>query len=219
MVKLCFIADTHRRHRELVIPPCDILVHCGDICSFHEDDLGTLRDADAWFAELPAKHVLCVGGNHDFLLEQGQFRFSNAQLLEDRLVELCGLRIYGSPWCPDLPDFAYFMDGKSRAERWRRIPVGIDVLITHTPPLGVLDLPTTRNRNLGCPFLRDELMRIQPRVHVFGHVHASYGSASNQSTKSFNAAVVGGSDLVVRNPATHLELAPRRRWWQTLLGR
>src|SRR5215471_14674334 len=68
MASLCILSDTHRKHREITIPDCDILIHCGDFCSFQRADLQTLKDVDAWFSESPAKHVLCVGGNHDFLL-------------------------------------------------------------------------------------------------------------------------------------------------------
>ncbi|RYD32349.1 MAG: metallophosphoesterase, partial [Verrucomicrobiaceae bacterium] len=78
---VCIIADTHRRHRELVIPPCDLLIHCGDICSFQQDDMGTLEDIDCWFAEVPARRVVCIGGNHDFGLQSRGFRFAHAEYL------------------------------------------------------------------------------------------------------------------------------------------
>jgi len=42
------------------------------------------------------------------------------------------------------------------------------VLITHTPPKYHLDLPTA----LGCEFLLNEVWRVRPALHVFGHVHA-----------------------------------------------
>ena len=199
MTSLCIIADTHRRHRELAIPECDILIHCGDICSFQQEDQAILEDTDAWFAEVPARHVLCTGGNHDFLLERREFKFAHAQLLQDRLIEVGGLSIYGAPWCPDLSGFAFYKSGDELLEKWKLIPAGIDVLVTHTPPYGILDLPTSGNVHLGCKHLLHELERIQPRLHVFGHVHASYGSFADKKTQYFNAAMVGGKDFTVRN--------------------
>ena len=209
MTSICMIADTHRRHREVVVPPCDVLIHCGDIGSFGEDEAATFADADAWFAGAPAKHVLCVGGNHDFALETRAHRLANARLVEDELVEVEGLAIYGSPWCPGLPDFAYFKDGNGLAERWSRIPTGIDILITHTPPHGILDLPTGREVQLGCSLLRRELARIEPRLHVFGHVHASHGALVDGGTEYVNAAIVGGRDLTVRNQPTMRWMEPK----------
>lgn len=200
MTTLCIVADTHRQHRALVIPECDLLIHCGDFCSFQREDYATLNDADTWFAETPAKHVVCIGGNHDFLIQSREFRFAHAALLEDRLVEIEGLAIYGAPWCPDLSGFAYHASEDRLIEKWKTIPPGIDILMTHTPPHGILDLPTSREMHLGCPHLRRELNRIRPRFHVFGHIHASHGTYQEGGTQFINAAVVSGRDFDVCHP-------------------
>jgi hypothetical protein len=50
-----------------------------------------------------------------------------------------------------------------------RIPIETDVLITHTPPLYHLDL------GLGCAGLLDEIWRVKPRLHIFGHLHSGHG--------------------------------------------
>jgi Icc-related predicted phosphoesterase len=208
MASLCIVADTHRKHRELMIPECDILIHCGDICSFEQDDEKTLDDADIWFAEARAKHVVCIGGNHDFLLQSREFRFAHATFLEDRVVEIDGLSIYGSPWCPELSGFAYYASKDQLIERWKEIPTGIDVLLTHTPPYGFLDTPTSGDVHLGCPHLRDELKRIKPRLHAFGHIHASHGTLTEGGTQFVNAAVVGGRSLEVCHGPTKVALDP-----------
>jgi Icc-related predicted phosphoesterase len=202
MASLCIVADTHRKHRELTIPECDILIHCGDFCSFEQEDEKTLDDVDVWFAEVPAKHVVCVGGNHDFLLQRREFRFAQATFLEDSLIEIDGLSIYGSPWCPDLSGFAYYATEDQLIERWRKIPSGVDILITHTPPYGFLDVPTSGDVHLGCPHLHNELRRIRPRLHVFGHVHASHGAHTEGGTRFVNAAVVSGRNFDVRHAPT-----------------
>ena len=206
MASLCIIADTHCRHREVALPECDVLIHCGDFCSFQREDERVLEDVDSWFAEAPAKHVLCVGGNHDYLLQSREFRFAHATLLEDSLVEFEGLSFYGSPWCPQLVGFAYFATEEQLIERWRRIPSGIDVLVTHTPARGLLDVPSSGGVHLGCPHLLDELQRIRPRLHVFGHIHASYGLQAEEETRFVNAAIVGGRDFGVRNSPTLITL-------------
>lgn len=174
MKKICIIADTHRKHREIEIPECDLLIHCGDMCSFEQEELATLQDVDAWFSESLAKQVVYIGGNHDYLLQSGEFVFQNAHYLEDRMVELAGLKIYGAPWCPDLMGFAFYQDDTDIVERWKSVPEGVDILVTHTPPYGVLDTPSSGSPHLGCAHLKQELERISPRYHVFGHIHASH---------------------------------------------
>ncbi|RYD37467.1 MAG: metallophosphoesterase [Verrucomicrobiaceae bacterium] len=200
MTTICIIADTHRRHRELVIPPCDLLIHCGDMCRFQQDDMGTLEDIDCWFEEVPAKRVVCIGGNHDFGLQSRVFRFAHAEYLCDSLIEVEGLKIYGAPWIPDLSRFAFYLPEKALAEKWSRIPAGIDILITHTPPQGILDVPSSGDGHLGCPHLRRELERIQPRLHVFGHIHASHGSRVERGIQFYNAAVAAGRDFHIAHP-------------------
>jgi Icc-related predicted phosphoesterase len=203
MTKLCIIADTHRRHREITIPPCDILIHCGDMCTFGGDP-GTLDDIDNWFAEVPAKHVICIGGNHDFQLHHRAFRFAHATYLVDRVVVVEDLTIYGAPWCPELAGFAFYLPDEDLAEKWRAIPSGVDVLVTHTPPHGILDVPWGGTVHIGCKHLLGELGRIKPRVHAFGHVHASHGHVRKDGVDFFNAAVVGGPDfLVCHGPTLH----------------
>ena len=209
MTTLCLVADTHCHHRELVIPECDILVHCGDYCSFERADHVTLSDVDRWFAEVPAKRVVCIAGNHDFALQRDEFRFANATYLEDSSAEIDGISFYGSPWCPELTGYAYFAETEALAETWKRIPTGVDVLITHTPPNGILDLPSHEPRHLGCAELRIELLRIQPRLHVFGHVHASRGTRTLGATQFVNAAVTGGRFLELRHGPMIVNLGPK----------
>jgi len=206
MPSVCVIADTHRLHRDLVIPACDLLIHCGDMCSFQREDQETLEDIDQWFAEIPARQVICIGGNHDFPLHHREFRFSQATHLRDSKTESFGLSIYGTPWCPDLAGFAFYADEASLIEHWRKIPTGIDILVTHTPPAGILDLPSSGDRHLGCPHLRAELERIRPRYHFFGHVHASAGAASVDGTEFVNAAMVGGRDFRITHQPWLLEI-------------
>lgn len=46
--------------------------------------------------------------------------------------------------------------------------------LTHGPPSGILDLAQEVNP-VGCEALRDRLPYLQPRLHVFGHIHEAHG--------------------------------------------
>lgn len=55
------------------------------------------------------------------------------------------------------------------------IPDKVDIVMTHTPPLGHLD----RVKNggyLGCRSLQRAIARAKPRLHCFGHIHEAYGA-------------------------------------------
>ena len=72
--------------------------------------------------------------------------------------------------------------------RWDAIPVDLDVLITHTPPRGTLDRRSS-GAPIGCEQLAAALPRVRPRVHLFGHVHASGGQERTVGPTTFvNAA-------------------------------
>jgi hypothetical protein len=50
------------------------------------------------------------------------------------------------------------------------VPGRTDILITHGPPRAHLD-----PLNLGCTQLLNEVWRVRPSLHVYGHVHEGYG--------------------------------------------
>ena len=51
----------------------------------------------------------------------------------------------------------------------------IDIVMTHTPPLGHLD-QVKNGGFLGCRSLQRAIARAKPRLHCFGHVHEAYGA-------------------------------------------
>jgi len=70
--------------------------------------------------------------------------------------------------------------GADIKEMWDLIPEDIDILVTHGPPFGILDQVKYSNKAqdgkfAGCEELRTAIERIQPKLHVFGHVHEGYG--------------------------------------------
>lgn len=61
---------------------------------------------------------------------------------------------------------------------WHEIPEGVDVLVTHMPPFGVLDW---RGKCGGSPALLHHIKRAKPRLHVFGHIHGDGGKSMTLS--------------------------------------
>lgn len=52
----------------------------------------------------------------------------------------------------------------------------VDIVVTHGPPIGILD-QTTRNDSVGCENLLRGISRCKPLLHCFGHIHEAWGSA------------------------------------------
>ena len=208
-MRLVIISDTHTRHEELETLAGDVLIHCGDFCNGFIQNESDLFEIDRWFGEQPFERILCTGGNHDFVAQQrresGEPVFENAIYLEGEAYEYGGLTFYGAPWIPRLEGWAYCLPDDELAEQWKRIPQDTDVLITHTPPAGILDIPSA-GHSVGCSSLRAAIEDLPSlRIHCFGHVHASYGQWDEMQITFYNAAVVG-SNYAVKNSPIVVEL-------------
>jgi Icc-related predicted phosphoesterase len=104
------------------------------------------------------------------------------------------IKIYGSPWQPWFYDWAFNLPrlGTELQEKWNMIPEDTDVLITHGPPNGILDLVNNfrqPNRNVGCELLRNKIEELNPTLNVFGHIHEGYGTFNNGKTTFVNASI------------------------------
>ena len=79
--------------------------------------------------------------------------------------------------------------GKVINKHWKIIPANTDVLITHGPPMGILD-QVGSNDHAGCADLLRHVERIKPKFHIFGHIHGSHGRYSTPVTQFINASIV-----------------------------
>lgn len=73
------------------------------------------------------------------------------------------------------------------------IPEGaeVEVVITHGPPHGHLDM-TFNGVRAGCPHLLSALNRVRPRLHCFGHIHEAWGAEVVMWKTDADASKVAG---------------------------
>jgi Icc-related predicted phosphoesterase len=65
----------------------------------------------------------------------------------------------------------------------------VDVVISHGPPMGILDQPYGTGEHVGCYDLLERVKNSVPLVQVFGHIHGSYGQKKIGSTTYINASI------------------------------
>jgi len=189
-LRIVLSSDTHGRHGDLVVPDGDVFVHAGDFTK--RGRLEEVHEFAAWLEALPHRHKIVVAGNHDFLFERDPPRaralLACATYLEHEGTVVDGLTVFGSPWQPWFHDWAFNLRrGAALAQMWATVPSGVDLLVTHSPPRGVLDR-TWGGEDVGCDDLLAALPRIAPRLHVFGHIHEAYGTSSAGGRLSVNAS-------------------------------
>jgi Icc-related predicted phosphoesterase len=74
---------------------------------------------------------------------------------------------------------------------YSKIPRDVDIVLTHTPPQGILDV-SKRGLSGGCSCLARRLKKLNKcRLHVFGHIHEAFGAAvdADSGRISINAAL------------------------------
>lgn len=193
MPRLICISDTHSKHYELDkdLPEGDIIIHAGDFSN--RGHLNELSDFLGWFSNLNYKHKIFIAGNHDFIMEKAQgiayeYQEKGVIYLRDEMVEVEGLKIYGTPWQPRFFDWAFNVDrGEAIAKKWASIPEGLDVLIVHGPPHGILDALDSGMR-VGCEELYKRIWEVKPKLMVFGHIHSAYGMSGLDGVTFINAS-------------------------------
>lgn len=211
-MKIAAVSDVHGRFdSKTALPSADVLVIAGDYCpNFRREpnhdtsfQLGWLQQYFVPFLEKYCAHykeIIIVAGNHDWAHERAAKHAADllapyATYLMDSSVEVDGVKFYGSPWTPWFYEWAFQFGQfdpanghKDAVKAWAKIPDKTDVLITHGPPLNILDL-APGNRRVGCPILRDRVFQVSPKLHLFGHIHGSYGVHEERGIRFGNVAL------------------------------
>jgi hypothetical protein len=213
-VRVVAVSDLHGQLP--TIPSCDLLLLAGDLCPIadHAEDVqrtflaGPFAD---WLEQAPAGAIVGVAGNHDLIAELEPALLAGLpwSYLVDDETEAAGLCIWGSPFAVTYGDWA-FMESEAELERrFAAIPDGLDVLLVHGPPFGVLD-HAVRGADAGSHALRRAVLRARPAVAVFGHIHEGHGEDLLGETRCLNASLMDVR-YAVRHAPTVFELERRTR--------
>ncbi|CAE7340609.1 Mpped2, partial [Symbiodinium necroappetens] len=210
-VRFVHISDTHHHHKNVFLPPGEVLLHTGDLVGNYgdRDIFKHLADFVDWLFKIESrfKLIVVIAGNHDTLLDEQRYPAdaakakkpfieslpSNVVYLENGLVEYQGLKIWGSPTvsCREETLGKRYLSNafeRPRAQRqqiWSKIPEGLDVLMTHAPPHQI------RTSECGCELLLERLRRLRepPKFHCFGHDHDYFGVEAKGKTIFINGAL------------------------------
>ena len=199
-MKIVAFSDTHMLHENVEIPDGDLLIFAGDmsICKTVQD----VSQFNDFLESLPHSHKIVVGGNHDHLLayspDIGIELLQSATYLQDRTVTIEGIKIYGAPWQPTFNTKACnafaLPRGKIIRRKWQLIPGDTNILVTHSPPCGIMDEDSGVSH--GCSDLLERVEQIKPRFHIFGHIHNHNGIENIGKTCFINCNVKAKNGIV-----------------------
>lgn len=208
-IQLVILGDTRELHNEISVPPGDILIHTGDF-SIPRRELRAIVDFNGWLGKLPHSHKIVVYGDQELALEQDASMRGiiwNARVLRNQTVDIEGVRIWGAAAA------SLYLTPAGSTESYTTeladMPEQVDVLLTHAPPLGILDCAHGDSVHRGHPELRRAVRRVRPLVHAFSHIPGAYGTKKIGATTFVNAALPGIDGAMSHEPVV-LQI-PRRQ--------
>jgi Icc-related predicted phosphoesterase len=201
-LRIIATSDIHNLWDELIphLVPADMLILAGDLT---ED--GTPEEFQLMLKNvgpMPYKHKIVIGGNHDKWLETTDIEEVKAVLMEAGITylfneshEIVGedghaIKLYGTPYSNKFSKIAFEKYEYELEAIFEDIPYDTDILITHCPAELILD-KNSMGSFCGSPSLANIINERKPLVHIFGHIHESYGFAYSGEVLSMNVAACG----------------------------
>lgn len=209
-VRLVLVSDTHERHFGILLPPCDAVLHSGDILASsrwapqsHAEDV--LRDFGNWLRATSCSSRFVIAGNHDYWIERlGQeavqellgdgvqhLEFSSGSFtveLDASSESQVEVSVFGAPVSAGSSPNRAFQHAEALQQLETSLPNKSDILMTHGPLLS--------GSRKGLPAIAKVLERLQPSLHVCGHLHWRWGAIVPMSEQvqatgvSINASIM-----------------------------
>jgi len=191
-MRICAISDLHGHLIDT--PECDLLIIAGDVCPIIDHSVERQKIwlnvmFKPWLQKRRAHNIIGIAGNHDFVFEHDYIDALPWFYLEEDTKKIDGINIYGHPYVPNLSGWA-FSDGSPDTKVYDdRIPDDTDILVTHGPPMGILDTTYMYPGHLGSMSMLTKVKKVKPKMHIFGHIHDSNGSINIGHTRYINGSI------------------------------
>jgi ser/thr protein phosphatase family protein len=192
-MKILHLSDTHGCHHRLRdLPEVDMVVHSGDFCMVGSEEEAI--DFLNWFCDMPYHHKIFICGNHDDCLYGANIDGldNNVHYLCNSAIEIDGVKFYG------VPMFMGDCITDRQSRNYANIPTDTDILITHSPAFGILDFDD--GINYGSEELLQAVTNVNPRIHLFGHIHKQHGVRTIGATIFSNGAIMNEDYSILNHP-------------------
>ncbi|PCH66199.1 MAG: serine/threonine protein phosphatase [Rhodobacteraceae bacterium] len=177
-MRILAFSDLHhsaRQAQEIVAAAraADLVIGAGDFCNMRQDLVGAIG-----LLEGIAAPMVLVPGNAESHAELAAAAPEGAYVLHGTGVEIAGVRLFGLGYgVPETPFGAWSCDlSEAQAEAMLGACEGADILVTHSPPKGIVDR-TSAGVSVGSQAILAAIGRIGPELALCGHIHESWGQS------------------------------------------
>ena len=160
----------------------DLILSAGDLKANYLEFLVTMANRPLYY----------VHGNHDIRYETQPPE--GCDCLDDRLIVYRGLRILGLGGCMYYSGQGYQYTEREMARRIRRLrwklrrAGGVDIILTHAPPLGLGDGEDLCHRGFAC--FVELIETYHPKYFIHGHQHLNYKTSSTRILQRGETTIV-----------------------------
>ncbi|KAK6433386.1 hypothetical protein LTR95_010442 [Oleoguttula sp. CCFEE 5521] len=207
------------------MPRVDVLLHCGDLTQV--GGLSAYKKALKLLASIDAELKLVIAGNHDLSLD-GEYWATHLdedddpnehdeaiEIMTGKLAKEAGVTylmegthhftlsngaafsLFASPLQPECGEWAFGYP-RSVDHFGSKVPENVDIMMTHGPPAGILDLIPNKDEHVGCHSLLRAVERARPKMHCFGHMHEGYGHEVKAWAGKSESVAVGEVAISIR---------------------
>lgn len=198
-MKFVAISDTHNHSLYQILDGTsgDVLLHAGDALGHGGEDEWKKFCRELAKVRKKFKRVLYTPGNHDIYVSRHMsnarkdLRALEVDLVMHEAVSIAGIKIFMSPYTPRFGSWAFMKErGLEMMLLWDQIPHDTDILVTHGPPMEILDFAPYSGIRVGCEELKAWVTSHPPKFHIFGHIHHEGGKVLDLGTTKFiNASI------------------------------
>lgn len=182
MMKIVAVSDLHSNKNlywELWHKSGDILIVAGDLTHLgRELEMTSALDQ---IQTMNFKYKIIVFGNHEVEANYNYYKekYPDIIFLENEIVEVEGLKIYGSPYCKEFCSWGFPYYAQDECVDRTLPKEEVDIIITHEPPSHPKLSYVYEDLDIGNNELRKYLEYIYKNVLVIsGHCHECGGQST-----------------------------------------
>lgn len=197
-MNLLVFSDTHNLHTQIdkkAISKDAIVIHGGDAMIGGKHPQEILEFAH-WWNSIPNRKYM-VPGNHDrhFEKETSKYWQTYRRMIKglkvDQAVTIGNAKLWFSPWCRKFRDWAWNKTEDQLTEIYKKIPKDTNILVTHTPPYGILD-KNSQGMPCGSQALTLAINNLpELKLVICGHIHECRGYVERGGVLYVNASNCG----------------------------